>query len=188
METLFTIILVVTSLVMIVAILLQSGKGSGLAAGFGGASAGTKVFGGSGAGGFLLKMTVVLGAVFMISSMVLSYMASRSKSALAGIESAAESQTKSTQAETIVTHGSGSASDTPDTPDTPSKPATPQINLNSGSDSDSDQNAPGAAPEKAEPIKLDVAPEPNTEKAEPTAAPDTPSEPENKANETGGTE
>lgn len=108
METLFTVILVVTSLIMIVAILLQSGKGSGLAAGFGGASAGTKVFGGSGAGGFLLKMTVVLGAVFMISSMALSYIASQPKSALSGIQSTATgAASTASQAETIVTRGSG---------------------------------------------------------------------------------
>ncbi|AWV89458.1 preprotein translocase subunit SecG [Bradymonas sediminis] len=143
METLFTVILVVTSLIMIVAILLQSGKGSGLAAGFGGHSAGTKVFGGSGAGGFLLKMTVVLGAVFMISSMALSYMASRPKSALAGIESATSGQSKATQAETIITSGSGAA---PAVSDTPAEAEAPSINFDAAPQADEEQADPAAAP------------------------------------------
>lgn len=131
METLFTVILVVTSLVMIVAILLQSGKGSGLAAGFGGASAGTKVFGGSGAGGFLLKVTVVLGAVFMISSMALSYIASQPKSALSGIQSTATgASSTASQAETIVTRGSGPAPEVEPEP-TPA----PDLNIAPGADS-----------------------------------------------------
>jgi|SRR5690554_117283 len=135
METLFTVILIVTSLIMIVAILLQSGKGSGLAAGFGGASAGTKVFGGSGAGGFLLKMTVVLGAVFMISSMALSYIASQPKSALSGIQSTATgASSTASQAETIVTRGSGAA------PEAAPEPA-PALDLNLAPESDSEPAA-----------------------------------------------
>src|SRR5690554_2589230 len=172
METLFTVILVVTSLVMIVAILLQSGKGSGLAAGFGGASAGTKVFGGSGAGGFLLKMTVVLGAVFMISSMALSYIASRPKSALAGIESAATGQPNATQAETIVTRGSSAA---PMLEETEPEPA-PVLDLNVAPETDSEPVAeePSAdeAPAEAEAPAVPDAPAPaeapaaDTEKTE----------------------
>lgn len=109
MQTLLTVILVVTSIVMIVAILLQSGKGSGLAAGFGGASAGTQVFGGSGAGGFLIKVTVVLGALFMIASVGLAYIASQPKSALSGVQSTATSQGAAGQEEQIITRGSGNA-------------------------------------------------------------------------------
>lgn len=178
MDTLFTIILVVTSLVMIVAILLQSGQGSGLAAGFGGASAGTKVFGGSGAGGFLLKMTVVLGAVFMISSMALSYMSSRPKSALAGIESAASGQSKATQAETIVTHGSGAAD--PTEPDAPAADPAPSLELNmapEADDADEGQAEPVATPD-----------EPTAAPDEPTAAPAEPAAAEDEASDTEETE
>lgn len=85
METLNTVLIVVhivISFLLIGAILLQSGKGSGLAAGFGGASAGTQVFGGSGAGGFLSKASVWLGALFMATSLSLAYLSSQPKSAM----------------------------------------------------------------------------------------------------------
>lgn len=82
METVLIVLFVIVSLFLIVSILLQSGKGSGLAAGFGGASAGTQMFGGSGAGGFLVKVTVVLGGLFMIISLSLAYLSSQPKSAM----------------------------------------------------------------------------------------------------------
>jgi preprotein translocase subunit SecG len=53
-----------------IAILLQSSKGGGLAGAFGGGGMGT-VFGGRGAATFLSKVTSVLAALFMLLALVL---------------------------------------------------------------------------------------------------------------------
>ncbi len=53
-----------------IAILLQSSKGGGLAGAFGGGGMGT-VFGGRGAATFLSKVTSVLAALFMLFALVL---------------------------------------------------------------------------------------------------------------------
>ena len=80
MEVLITIVHVVVALFLIVSILLQSGKGGGVGAAFGGTS--TVVFGGHGAGGFLAKVTSVMAVTFMITSFTLSYMGSNTQSVL----------------------------------------------------------------------------------------------------------
>jgi preprotein translocase subunit SecG len=55
---------------MILVILLQSGKGGGLAGAFGGG--GSTIFGGRGAGTILTRATMILGAVFFITSLWLA--------------------------------------------------------------------------------------------------------------------
>ncbi|MFI5371742.1 MAG: preprotein translocase subunit SecG [Candidatus Eisenbacteria bacterium] len=67
-------ILVCFSLVTVV--LLQSGKGGGLAGGAFGGTAQT-VFGGRGATDFLTRATMVLGALFFLTSLVLALMSTR---------------------------------------------------------------------------------------------------------------
>ena len=71
MLTFTTIVHVFVSILLICAILLQSGRGGGLA-GLGGAAAG-QVFGGRGAGNFLTKLTSTAAIVFFLTSMVLSF-------------------------------------------------------------------------------------------------------------------
>src|SRR5262245_64809090 len=66
-------ILVCFSLVLVV--LLQSGKGGGLAGGAFGGTAQT-VFGGRGATDFMTRATMVLGGAFFITSLVLALMTS----------------------------------------------------------------------------------------------------------------
>jgi preprotein translocase subunit SecG len=62
--------------VLILVVLLQSGKGGGLAGAFGGmGGAGQTLFGGRGAATFLSKATTVLGIAFMASSLMLALMA-----------------------------------------------------------------------------------------------------------------
>ena len=58
---------------LILVVLLQSGKGGGLAGAFGGmGGAGQSLFGGRGAATFLSKATTVLGIAFMTTSLVLA--------------------------------------------------------------------------------------------------------------------
>ena len=67
-------LLVCISLVLVV--LLQAGKGGGLAGAFGGmGGAGQQLFGGRGAATFLSKATTVLGVSFMTTSLLLALLA-----------------------------------------------------------------------------------------------------------------
>src|SRR5439155_14930544 len=75
MSTLITILHVIVCLFLMLTVLLQSGKGGGMGAAFGGGNAAT-VFGGSGASSFLRQLTAIAGGIFMSTSMVLAFLAS----------------------------------------------------------------------------------------------------------------
>ena len=60
---------------LVVVVLLQAGKGGGLAGAFGGG--GTTLFGGRGAGNFLTKATMVLGALFFATSLSLALLSTQ---------------------------------------------------------------------------------------------------------------
>ena len=77
MSTLITVLHVIVCLFLMLTVLLQSGKGGGMGAAFGGGGNAATVFGGSGASGFLKRLTAIAGTVFMITSMVLAFIASR---------------------------------------------------------------------------------------------------------------
>jgi preprotein translocase subunit SecG len=66
MYTVLISLFVFVSLLMIVVILLQAGKGQGLAGAIGGGMAGQSIFGGRGAGDFLSKATSYLAIGYMI--------------------------------------------------------------------------------------------------------------------------
>jgi len=79
MYTFLLTILVIDALVLGVAILLQSGKGGGLAASFGGASSSSdSVIGTRQAGNLLTKASWWCGGIFLGLSFVLQLMSSRS--------------------------------------------------------------------------------------------------------------
>jgi preprotein translocase subunit SecG len=64
---------VVVSIALIVAVLLQSGKGGGLAGTFGGSGVTGGVFGGRGAAPFLVKATTVFAVLFMLTAISLNF-------------------------------------------------------------------------------------------------------------------
>jgi preprotein translocase subunit SecG len=73
----YSIILFIHYLVcalMVIVILLQSGKGGGLAGAFGGG--GSTIFGGRGAGTVLTRATMVLGGMFFLTCLSLALMSS----------------------------------------------------------------------------------------------------------------
>src|SRR5512144_2642171 len=74
-----TIIHVIVSIGLILVVLLQTGKGAEVGAVFGGSSA--TIFGSSGAGNFLTRLTTGMAIVFMITSLTLGYFAGRRPSA-----------------------------------------------------------------------------------------------------------
>lgn len=79
MTTLLTIIHILACVTLILIVLLQAGKGANMGAAFGGSS--QTVFGSGGAGTFLGKMTAAVAIIFMLTSISLTYMASRATTA-----------------------------------------------------------------------------------------------------------
>jgi preprotein translocase subunit SecG len=72
------VIHVVACLFLIVVVLLQTGKGADMGAVFGGGS--QTLFGSGGAGNFLTKLTTGTAIAFMLTSLILTYGATRSPS------------------------------------------------------------------------------------------------------------
>jgi len=74
-----TIIHVVVSVGLILVVLLQTGKGAEVGAVFGGSS--STIFGSSGAGNFLTRLTTGMAIVFMMTSLTLGYFAGKKPTA-----------------------------------------------------------------------------------------------------------
>lgn len=70
-----TIIHIVVSIGLILVVLLQTGKGAEVGAVFGGSS--STIFGSSGAGNFLTRLTTAMAIVFMLTSLMLGYFAGK---------------------------------------------------------------------------------------------------------------
>jgi preprotein translocase subunit SecG len=77
-----TVVHVFVSIFIIFVILLQPGKGDGMAAFSGGGGSSQTVFGGRGSVTFLSKVTTVCAIVFMITSLTLAWRSSHSASVL----------------------------------------------------------------------------------------------------------
>ena len=73
--TIATFVHIFACFFMVIVVLLQTGKGADVGAVFGGSS--QTVFGSSGAGNFLTKMTTGIAILFMLTSLFLSYGAAR---------------------------------------------------------------------------------------------------------------
>jgi preprotein translocase subunit SecG len=90
--TLLITLHILVCFVLILTVLLQAGKGANMGAAFGGSS--QTVFGSSGAGTFLGKLTAGVAIVFMLTSLILTYMANhRSSSSLIEKKSPVAEQT-----------------------------------------------------------------------------------------------
>lgn len=76
MQELLLVLYVLVALGLVGLILIQHGKGADMGASFGSGSSNT-VFGSSGSGNFLTRMTGLLATAFMVLSLVLGFMASR---------------------------------------------------------------------------------------------------------------
>ena len=75
METLILVLHVAAALCVIGLVLLQHGKGADMGAAFGSGSAGS-LFGSSGSANFLSRTTAIIAAVFFLTSLGLTYVAS----------------------------------------------------------------------------------------------------------------
>ena len=74
------VLFVLNCLFLIMVVLLQAGKGDGLAGVFGGGGASGTILGNRGAATFLSKLTVASAVLFMLLSIILAFDASRSES------------------------------------------------------------------------------------------------------------
>ncbi len=72
MHTVLIIVHVITCFLLIGVVLLQQGRGADMGAVFGGSS--STVFGSSGAGNFLTRLTAGFATVFMLTAGILTYM------------------------------------------------------------------------------------------------------------------
>lgn len=141
--TLVLIVHVIVCIAMILIILLQSGKGADIGAAFGGGSSQT-VFGSTGAGTLLSKVTIAAAVVFMSTSIVLTYFAGKGavivedKSLMSG-QAPVESSVPVTGAVPGVPEGK---SETTETPVSSGKEAAPQ----SGAVPQPAEKAPAATP------------------------------------------
>jgi preprotein translocase subunit SecG len=94
MELLHTIILtvhIIAGLSVIGFVLLQHGKGADMGAAFGSGASGS-LFGATGSANFLSRVTAVLAAVFFLTSLALSYIATSAPRASGSVMDAAPVQ------------------------------------------------------------------------------------------------
>ncbi len=78
MHTIALIIHIIASIVMIVSVLLQVGKGASMGSAFGGSSSQT-LFGSSGPATFLGKITAVCAGIFMLTSLYLTFLSTKER-------------------------------------------------------------------------------------------------------------
>ena len=93
MDTIINAIHIVAALSLILTVLLQAGKGAAMGSGLGAGSSQT-MFGSSGAGGFLTKLTTGIAILFMITSLTLAVFSTQKKSSslIQGMEEPSQMQ------------------------------------------------------------------------------------------------
>lgn len=120
---------------LVLVVLLQAGKGGGMGIAFGGGGSQT-VFGSSGAGNFLTRLTAICATIFFLNSMGLAYLSSQSDSGrlktLAAQKAAAKKADDDAKAKVLKeveqarqTQSSPPASGAPATSTTPASGAAP---------------------------------------------------------------
>ena len=93
MDTIINAIHIIAALSLILSVLLQAGKGAAMGSGLGAGSSQT-MFGSSGAGNFLTKLTTGIAILFMITSLTLAVFSTQKKSSslIQGVEEPAQMQ------------------------------------------------------------------------------------------------
>ena len=80
MQTLLNVVHITTCVLLILVVLIQSGKGAEISASFGGSS--QTVFGSSGGANFFTRLTTILAGIFMLTSVTLTMIANRQKKSI----------------------------------------------------------------------------------------------------------
>jgi preprotein translocase subunit SecG len=147
------VLYVMVCLFLILVVLLQAGRG-GMGAAFGGSS--QTVFGGSGAGNFLTRLTVISACLFMLLSATLTYVSSSGEKSL---ENATER---------IRVREEASSSKSKD-----AKPGAAKTNTAAtpAAESSSAESKPSEANEAAKPAENVAAPKPESDTPAPPSNP-----------------
>jgi preprotein translocase subunit SecG len=148
MDAVVTILHVIVCVFLVAVVLLQRGKGAQIGAVFGG-GAGATMFGGRGAGSFLSRLTAGAAAIFMITSLSLSYLGITGASDRLFEDGAA--QEKSAEAplfEELGTVPAGSDAPAAGSPDAaaPAAEAQPSAPADEAAESPGTEAAPADAP------------------------------------------
>ena len=106
MHSFVLVVHIILAVLMIVLILVQHGKGADAGASFGGGGAAT-VFGASGSGNFLTRLTGILTALFFVTSLSLAYFAKKQSTDAYGLKTI-QSSTQTTTAPTTQNLGESS--------------------------------------------------------------------------------
>jgi preprotein translocase subunit SecG len=85
-ETLVNVVHIIAAVVLIGVVLLQSGKGADMGAAFGGGGGGSTVFGPSGPGNMLTRLTTIMAIVFMATSLTLAVLSAKRTSVFDDVE------------------------------------------------------------------------------------------------------
>ena len=127
MFTFLLVLLVIDSLVLIAAILLQSGKGNGLAASFGGVSSSAdSLLGTRQAGNLLTRTSWWGGAIFLFLAFVLSLASTRQRAPKSVLDQAFTPAPASAPAPAASPNANSAIPLTPAAPATGTTPAAPQ--------------------------------------------------------------
>lgn len=151
MSAIITIIHVLICLILIVAVLLQSGKAADLAGAFGGVGSQT-AFGPRGTATILSKVTTICAALFMVTSMGLWMMSAKGAKSVVKGEPAAKPSAAATAPQSKTEEPAATPAQKPDETQAAPQPAT------------ATPQPPAAAAPKTEP----------TQKKEPASAPTNP--------------
>ena len=160
LRVILTIVQVFASLAIIGLVLLQRGKGAEAGAGFGAGASGT-VFGARGASTALSRATAIFAAIFMINSLLLTYVGTRAVAAppKSILDTIGEKSEKANAAKPGVTQ-------TIPLPTTPSPGETAPPSTPAGSDSAASAPTPtpvpAATPAPAAPASVPAQPAPDT--------------------------
>ena len=80
MENFVTVVHVITCVLLVLVVLIQSGKGAEISASFSGSS--QTVFGSSGGANFFTRFTAVMATIFMITSLTLTTMGGQARKSI----------------------------------------------------------------------------------------------------------
>jgi preprotein translocase subunit SecG len=123
MQTFVTVVHVFTCVLLVLVVLIQSGKGAEISASFGGSS--QTVFGSSGGANFFSRFTAAMAAIFMVTSITLTVLGGQNRrSVFEGAPVPAQNATRSES--TVPTKTTGAPLSKPvDTGSGKTVPATP---------------------------------------------------------------
>ena len=91
MTTVLLTIHIIVAILLIIVVLMQRGQAGGMGESFGGGSS-QSLFGSAGSGGFLVKATGVLAAIFMTTSLTLAFFSQKEASSVINKGIVTESQ------------------------------------------------------------------------------------------------